>query len=245
MRYLLLILFFVISCKQEKTKITAQKIIDNAIQHSNLNKVEKAAVSFDFRKNSYSAERNNGNFKLIKTVKTDSLIIIDILSNNNFQRFVNDSLITLSEKKKESYRNSVNSVHYFSVLPLGLNDKAVHKKLLEPISIKGKEYHKIQVTFSEDGGGDDFDDVFIYWFAKDNFQLDYLAYKYHTNGGGIRFRDVKEEKLINGIRFVNYNNYKPSNYEIDFFTIDKLYKENKLKKVSEIVLDNIKVNFLD
>ena len=245
MRYLLLILFFVISCKPEKTKLTSQKIIDNSIQFSNLNKVEKATVSFGFRKNSYSAERNNGNFKLTKIVKNDSLVIKDVLSNNSFQRFANDSLVTLSKKKEDSYRNSVNSVHYFSVLPLGLNDKAVHKKLLEPVIIKGKEYHKIQVTFSENGGGDDFDDVFIYWFDKDNFQLDYLAYKYNTNGGGIRFRDVKKENFVNGIRFVDYNNYKPLNKNIDFYTIDKLYKEGKLKKVSEIVLNNIEIKELN
>ena len=247
MRYFLLLIsaLLITSCKPETKTTSAQQIIDNSIEFSNLNKVKKATVSFDFRKNSYSAQRNNGDFRLTKTVKNDLLVVKDVLSNNNFQRFVNDSLVTLSKKKEDSYRNSVNSVHYFSVLPLGLNDKAVHKKLLEPVTIKGKEYHKIQVTFSEDGGGDDFDDVFIYWFAKDTFQLDYLAYKYHTNGGGIRFRDVKEEKRVNGIRFVDYNNYKPSSYEIDFFTIDKLYQEDKLKKISEIVLDNINVTPFD
>ena len=71
--------------------------------------------------------------------------------------------------------NSVNSVHYFSVLPFGLNDKAVSKKLLSDITIKGVDYYTIQVTFSEDGGGDDFDDVFLYWVQKESFKLNYLA----------------------------------------------------------------------
>ena len=69
MRYLLLILFFVTACKPEKTKLTAQKIIDNSIQFSSLNKIENTLISFDFRKNSYSAKRSNGNFKLTKIVK--------------------------------------------------------------------------------------------------------------------------------------------------------------------------------
>ena len=118
-----------------------------------------------------------------------------------------------------------------------------HYKVGKPYKIKGKEYYKIQVTFSEDGGGDDFDDVFIYWFNKETFYLEYLAYKYHTNGGGVRFRDVKKENLVNGIRFVDYNNYKPMDKNIDFNTIDKLYEEGKLKKLSEIVLENIKIKF--
>lgn len=240
MRYFLLVgVILFMACKPE---YTAQQIIDNSIKYSKLNKVSTSTISFNFRKNKYQAKRNNGNYEFIRSIDKDSVKYKDILSNNGFQRFVNDSLVELSNKDKNRYSNSVNSVHYFSILPLGLNDKAVHKKLLGKISIKGKEYFKIQVMFAKEGGGDDFDDIFIYWFAKNNFQLDYLAYKYHTNGGGIRFRDVKKEAFINEIRFVDYNNYKPLDKNIDFYTIDKLYEEGKLKKVSEIVLENINVN---
>jgi hypothetical protein len=240
MRYLYIsLLLLVVSCKP---KFTAQEIIDKSIEYSKLNEIENATISFNFRKNSYEATRKNGTFELVRVIKNDSVNTKDILSNDSFKRFVNDSLVELSEKDKNRYSNSVNSVHYFSVLPLGLNDKAVQKKLLGPVIIKGKEYYKVRVTFTEEGGGEDFDDVFIYWFAKDSFQLDYLAYKYHTNGGGVRFRDVKEEKVVKGIRFVNYNNYKPLDKDIDFYTIDNLYKEGKLKKLSEIVLEDIQVN---
>lgn len=240
MRFLYIsLLLLVVSCKP---KFTAQEIIDKSIEYSKLNEIENATISFNFRKNSYEATRKNGTFELVRVIKNDSVNTKDILSNDSFKRFVNDSLVELSEKDKNRYSNSVNSVHYFSVLPLGLNDKAVQKKLLEPVIIKGKEYYKVRVTFTEEGGGEDFDDVFIYWFAKDSFQLDYLAYKYHTNGGGVRFRDVKEEKVVKGIRFVNYNNYKPLDKDIDFYTIDNLYKEGKLKKLSEIVLEDIQVN---
>ncbi|WP_246175039.1 DUF6503 family protein [Tenacibaculum aiptasiae] len=231
-------ILFLVSCKPQ---FTAQEIVDKSIENSNLSALKNATISFNFRKKFYQANRNNGLFEFIKEEKKDSLTIKDILSNDSFKRYVNDSLVELSEKKQKGYGNSVNSVHYFSILPLGLNDKAVFKKILEETTIKGKDYYKIEVTFSEEGGGTDFDDVFIYWFSKDNFQLDYLAYKYHTNGGGIRFRDVKKETLVDGIRIVDYNNYKPLNKDIDFYNIDKLYDEGKLKKVSEIILENVQI----
>ena len=141
---------------------------------------------------------NNGNFKLIR--EFDS--IIDGLTNDGFERFINLKKQTLSDADSTKYANSVNSVHYFSVLPFGLNDKAVHKKLLPSSTIKGKEYYKVEVTFSENGGGEDFEDVFIYWIGKQDFLVDYLAYSYHTNGGGKRFRVLKEAIVKNGIRFV-------------------------------------------
>jgi hypothetical protein len=143
------------------------------------------------------------------------------------------------------YSNSINSVHYFSVLPFGLNDKAVHKKLLPSLTIKGKEYYKVEVTFSEKGGGEDFEDVFVYWIGKSDFLIDYLAYSYHTNGGGKRFRVLKEQCNINGIRFVDYHNYKTLNANLKLVNLDKAFENSQLKKVSEIVLENITVKLFD
>ncbi|WP_299134189.1 DUF6503 family protein [uncultured Tenacibaculum sp.] len=239
MKYFSLLLLYVfVACKPE---YTAQQIIDLSLEKSGVNKIKNATLSFTFRGKLYEGKRNSGNYVFTKIAKSDTLTVKDVLSNNGFKRYENNEPVVLSDKDENRFSNSVNSVHYFSVLPLGLNDKAVNKKLLEPVSIKGKGYYKIQVTFNKEGGGDDFDDVFLYWFNKETFHLEYLAYKYHTNEGGIRFRDIKKEHLVEGIRLLDYNNYKPLKKEIDFKTIDKLYEEDKLKKVSEIVLENIRI----
>ncbi|QOD61438.1 deoxyribose-phosphate aldolase [Polaribacter haliotis] len=246
MRYLsffLLILF--ISCKTSEEKLTAQQIIDKTILYAGADKVANSEISFNFRNVNYLAVRNNGTFKLTRTFKKDSSLIKDILTNTDFERLVDNKIVDLETKIASKYTNSVNSVHYFSVLPFGLNDKAVHKKLLKSSTINGKEYYKVEVTFAEDGGGEDFEDVFIYWIGKEDFLIDYLAYSYHTNGGGKRFRVLKEQCVKNGIRFVDYHNYKPLNKEIKLINIDKAFEENKLEKVSEIVLKNIEVTILE
>lgn len=235
---LLIVAMTLVSCEPN---YTAQQIVDKSITHAGLDKLNGATVTFDFRDKFYKATRNNGTFELRREFIKDSATIVDVLSNTGFQRTINDSLVVLSKADQKRYGNAVNSVHYFSVLPYGLNDKAVYKKILPEVKINDIAYYKLQITFSEEDGGDDFDDVFIYWFRKDNFQLDYLAYKYHTNGGGVRFRELKEQCIKNGIRFVDYHNYKPTTKDIDFFSIDKAYEEGKLKKVSEIVLKNIEV----
>jgi hypothetical protein len=238
MKYLsIFFIAFLIACKPSEPKITAQQIIDKTILYSGADKVENSEISFKFRDKAYFAYRYNGNFKLIR--EFDS--IIDGLTNDGFERFTNLKKQTLSATDVAKYSNSVNSVHYFSVLPFGLNDKAVHKKLLPSSTIKGKEYYKVEVTFSENGGGEDFEDVFIYWIGKEDFLVDYLAYSYHTNGGGKRFRVLKEQCVKNGIRFVDFHNYKPLNKELSLIDIDKAFENNELKKVSEIVLNDIEV----
>ena len=191
-----------VSCNTPKKELTAQEIIDKAMIVAGADKVANASISFDFRDKSYEAIRKNGVFQLKRSFDS----ITDVLSNQGFQRFVNENPSQLSDSLATVYSNSVNAVHYFSVLPFGLNDKAVRKKLLPSTKILGKEYYKIEVSFSENGGGEDFEDVFMYWIDIENFTIDYLAYSFHTNGGGKRFRAIKNQQVVEGIRFVNFVN---------------------------------------
>lgn len=49
----------------------------------------------------------------------------------------------------------------------------------------------------------------------------------------------------NGIRFVDYHNYKPLSKTISLIDIDKAFKNKQLTKVSEIILEDINVRLLD
>jgi len=243
MRYFIFFtVVLLVSCKPNQQKpLTVQEIIDRSMQVSGSAIVANAVISFDFRDKSYKATRNSGKFKLERTALNDGVAVRDVLSNEGFKRYQNDMPVAVADSMVSRYSNAVNSVHYFSVLPFGLNDKAVKKKLLPEMTIKGKEYYKIEIRFEEEGGGEDFDDVFIYWIDKQGFKVDYLAYLFHVNGGGIRFRELKEQCIRNGVRFVDYNNYKALNSRVTLMDLDKAYEADQLKKVSEIVLKNIKV----
>ncbi len=240
--YLLTISVLIYACKKNQ-ELTAQQIIDKAIESSATNKLINASLAFDFRGKHYEAVRKNGLYKLIREFKEDTILIKDVLKNDGFTRYKNEIKVNLPDSLASQYGESVNSVHYFSKLPLGLNDAAVIKKRMSNVNIKGKEYYKIKITFQQDGGGKDFEDVFIYWFSKETFQLTYLAYSFHVNGGGVRFREVSQVQNSNGISFFNYNNFKPKNLSQKIETIDKAYEENALIKVSEINMENIRVSF--
>lgn len=248
MRYLFLLLFTLLfSFKISDKKLTAQQIIDKTMVASGADKVANSQITFKFRDKKYIALRKKGYFNLARVSKTKfSESISDVVSNEGYSKYLNGhEFPEIDKSKAKNAENAVNSVHYFSVLPYGLNDKAVHKKLLPSATVKGKEYYKIEVTFSEDGGGEDFEDVFIYWIGKEDFLIDYLAYAYHTNGGGKRFRVLKEQCSKNGIRFVDYHNYKPLNTSISLIDTDKAFENNQLKKISEIVLEDIEVKILE
>lgn len=239
--FLFIAVVMLISCRSESKQLTAQQVVDKTIETSQTQKVANGTLSFDFRKRSYIADRKNGAFTLKRITTSGEETITDILSNNGFQRLLNGAPFQVPDSMAVKYSESVNSVHYFSILPYGLNDAAVNKKLLPQVSIKGKDYYKVEVTFDQEGGGVDFEDVFVYWIDKHSFKIDYLAYLFHVNGGGVRFREVRKEHLIEDVRLVDYNNYKPNNSELDVRDLDQAFEHGDLTKVSEINMENIKL----
>ena len=243
----MLMLLILLSCQttvQESTpEQAAQDIIDAAILAAGGERYTQSSMTFTFRDKTYMAARNGGRYQFERKIKEGTDFITDRLDNTGFERTVNGELITLTDTTAEKYANSVNSVIYFASLPYGLNDKAVHKKHLGNVQIKGQPYHKVQVSFSEEGGGKDFEDTFIYWIHEQEHTVDYLAYKYHVDEGGIRFREAFNARKVEGIRFVDYNNFKPKgDYKtIDLATTDQLFEQGKLQLLSKIILEDVTV----
>jgi hypothetical protein len=178
------------------------------------------------------------------TVEANNDSIFDVLTNEGFERHINDNeAVFIEDSMKVKYSASVNSVHYFSVLPYGLNDKAVNKTVLENVEIKEQDYYTVKVTFNQDGGGEDYEDVFLYWINAKTFEVDYLAYSYEEDDGrGVRFREAYNERYIEEIRFVDYNNFKPENGSVVLSELPKLFETGQLKLLSKIELKNVSVN---
>jgi len=231
------------SCKPIDNNLLAHEIIDTSINVSGVDKIANSLLTFKFRDKNYFAVRNNGMFELSRVFTKNNDTINDILSNSGFKRIKNSKPLKIQDSMAIKFSESVNSVHYFSILPYGLNDKAVQKKLLGETKIRGDNYYKIQITFSKENGGIDFDDIFIYWIRKGDFKIGYIAYLFHTNGGGMRFREVRKEHIIAGISFVDYDNYKPKNSNIKLENLDKIFEKGELEKISEINLKDIKIIF--
>jgi hypothetical protein len=238
-------LLILISCKQEEKPLTAQQIIDKTIENAGGKKYESATINFTFRDIKYSSKRNKGFFEYSRTY-TDSIgEVNDVLNNDEFKRFINAQKIDLPDSTATKYANSVNSVHYFVQLPYGLNDPAVKKELLGEAEIIDKKYYEVKVTFAQDGGGTDHEDEYMYWIAKDNFTVDYFAYKFYTGEGGIRFRKAYNPRMVNGIRFVDYENYKLEPWQsVDLKTVDELFNAGKLELLSKIKTEDISVEIL-
>ena len=244
----LAITVLVMACKTETKQETpaapnAQNIIDKAIEVSGGAKYDDFKMEFDFRKRHYVTERHLGTFKYERITKDSVNTVVEGYGNATaYYKTVNGETQKVADSLVQRIQNSINSVNYFVLLPYGLNDAAVNKTYLEKVTIKGASYHKIQVTFNQDGGGDDFEDVYVYWIHADSYKVDYLAYSYHVNGGGMRFREAYNERMVNGLRIVDYKNYKSNNAKTALLDLDKAFESGELKLLSKIETENVKVN---
>ncbi len=239
--FLTLVLF---SCEQ-KEPLTANEIIDKAIEASCNGNCDFAEIQFIFRKMKYKSVRKGNQFQYERNFIDSTGNVRDVLSNNQFARYINDSLHIVGDSIARNYAENVNSVHYFAQLPYGLNASAAKKELLGEATIKGKEYYEIGVTFTEEGGGSDYEDNFVYWINKENFFVGYLAYNYAVNGGGVRFREAYNPRIVENIRFVDYNNYKPESLETPLTDLDSLFQQNQLNLLSKIENEQVEVTLLN
>lgn len=248
MKYLYTVfLVIVVSSCQEEPKSPAQEIVDKAIEKAGGENFERARIYFQFREMKYSSYRDNGVFELTRTFEDSLGEVRDVLTNEGFRRYRDGEEEALTDSLKTLYSSSVNSVHYFVQLPFGLNAPAVIKELVGESEIDGQPYYEIRVTFKQEGGGTDHEDEYMYWIHQEDYTVDYLAYRFYVNEGGIRFRRAYNPRRIEGLRFVDYENYKlEDNWQnIPLQDLDELYETDELPLLSIIETEVERVEIID
>jgi hypothetical protein len=233
---ILLLLWGLLGCKSSSLKdAKSEEIIETAIKAHGGKQYENLKLSFDFRKFKVKIQQTPHNFIYLRST-TDTLghRIIDSLNQGNFFRSIDGKIQELSPKDHDKYKEAVNSIAYFMLLPYKLRDPAVIAKYMGQKTIEGKLYDKVKVSFRKEGGGKDYTDSYCYWFDNQTHLIQFLSY---TNGGP-RFRKVKNRTQVKGMVFQDYDNYEildkntgPENY-------DEAYAQGKSKWLSEIVQTN-------
>jgi len=216
----------------------AEQLINKTIKAHGGSLYDNASYTFIFRQKEYTFTNNGSDYRYEMKNETEADLIHDVLENDILTRIVNDKPIKLNEKQIKTYTGALNSVIYFATLPYKLNDATVNKAFKGTTSIKNEDYNIIEVTFNKEGGGQDHDDEFYFWINTKTNTIDYLAYNYRVNGGGVRFRSAYNARTVDGIRFQDYINFKaPVNTLLK--DLPKLYENGELKELSRIETENI------
>ena len=239
-KIIFLFCFYLMACAPSNEP-TAAQIIQKSITAYGWDQQEFKTV-FDFRDYQYELIRKPGFYSYQRTTTKKGITIQDVMtSQKKLQRFQDGSPIELKDSLIHVYSNSLNSVMYFFQLPKPLKDPAVISEFIGTTTIYEKSYWTLKVRFSEDGGGEDFQDEYRYWIDPDTGYIHYLAYNYLTDGGGVRFRRAKNIRKEKGFVFQNYTNYKPHKTYTALDSLPLLFEMGKLIEISQIENKNIQV----
>lgn len=252
-RYILffLVALFLLACEESASPVikdpqpalplTAQDVIARSVAYHGGDAYDTAEVSFIFRDRKYTGGWNHGAYEFTRSFTRNEQDVQDILTADSFQRLIDGKVTAVPDTMVPKYSASVNSVWYFAYLPFRLMDPAVQARLLGEHNIDGTSYYKVEVTFSQEGGGEDFEDVFVYWFDQEDYSLDYLAYSYAEDHGiGLRFREAFHLQEVAGIRFQDYVNYKADPTTWNVADLDSAFTVGALDTLSLIELEEIK-----
>ena len=91
--FILSIVVILSSCEKKNKELTANDIIDRAIENSCHGYCEQATIEFTFRDRCYISKRDGGSFEFQRITTDKEGITKDILTNIGFKRFRNDTLI--------------------------------------------------------------------------------------------------------------------------------------------------------
>ena len=227
----------------DDTDDPAAAVLASAIEYQGGALLDRVQIDFDFRDRHYRLFRKDGLFQYERLFQDSTGQIRDVVNNDDIYREVNGERVVLDSVKHRSLYVDVNSIAYFALLPHPLGDDAVRSKYLGTSVIDSVEYHEVEVTFANVGGGLDYQDRFVYWIRPDPAVIDYMAYYYYTDGGGSRFRKSYNQRRVGDILFADYLNYSAP---VDsLFTgvhlYDNFYMSDSLTLVSEINLENVAV----
>ena len=235
----IILVLFLTSCVEEQescgtTEELGIRVVNDAVEAHGGNAYLTISLSFKFREYNYTWEESKGYYKYTRQLVEDSTNTIDILEDGEFSRLTNGIENNLSSEMMDKYSSSINSVIYFLALPYKLKDDAVKADYSGEL----ENHNTVAVTFKEEGGGEDFEDEYFYWFNKETKELEYFAYNYQVNGGGARFRAAYNPRVVAGILFQDYVNYEAP-VDVPLKDLLDLYLADSLKELSRIETENI------
>ncbi|OZC03590.1 DUF6503 family protein [Rubricoccus marinus] len=192
----------------------AVALVRAAQQAHGSDNLEGATLHFTFRGDAFTARRDGGRFRYTRTTRDEQAReVVDVLDNSGLSRTVGGEAVRLAPEEIGPITTAVNSVVYFATLPAALSDAAVQARSLGRDSVAGEPYDRLEVTFAQEGGGNDWEDRYLYWLHPERRTLDYIAYSYRVapgasgaNDTGHRFRRVIGTADAGGFRVQDYAN---------------------------------------
>jgi hypothetical protein len=218
----------------------AERLIQEAILAHQAN-YDSSLLTFHFRDRNYKAQFTANGYVYTRSWEDSLGRIEDVLVNSTeFHRLINGDTVSLNAEEADAYASSVNSVLYFFRIPDVLDDPGAIAHYEGTADIEDEPYFAVEITFQAEGGGEDYQDIFMYWIHQSHKTIDYMAYSYLTEGGGVRFRKSINRRRVGGVWVQDYINYKAPKGTL-LSSLPDLFESGHLEEVSRIINKDVRI----
>ncbi len=205
-----------------------------------------ATVQFQLKANTYRIKRNCGQFEFVQiSVNSDKDTLVSKLTNTGFKQRVNGAEQKLSSNKERQSKEVLATLVRKAEFPFGLNSITVRKRYLGDEQVGRKWYEKIKIAFIRFYADPVDIQQSILWIDKENKTLTYTAAYRGAHQEKLRFQKLINPREINGIRFVDYELYRPKSDTLTLEDAARAFQQNQLKKMKSINFTAIKVELSD
>jgi hypothetical protein len=203
---------------------------------------ESSSIHWTFRDIPYEVHRSDGLFRHQRTV-ADSLgrEVVEVMGNEGIWVEVDGLRSEADQARQDAIVSAVNPTVYLGFLPFKLDDSAVHLADLGSATVEGRLYRRIEATFTEEGGGQGWENRFVFWFRDGEWSLDYLAYDEPGDPRVTRFRRAINRRDVGGIVVQDYENYTDDPETGDIVDYDRRFEEGALRLVSMVEFEEVEV----
>ncbi len=219
---------------------SADEVLEQAAEAHGLTREARLDVAFTFRGVPHRIHLDGTDVRYERTV------------DDAVHRLVGDQLTIVSDgeplevepARADALRRSLNSVAYFATLPRPLFDDAVIATALGRTRLADQRWDTVEVRFRAEGGGDDHEDVFRYWFDPKTHEMGFLAYTFAVNEGGVRLRRVVRRHEHDGVVLVDWANHGLDGPDHTIDDAVAAYERGELPQLSTIALEDVELTRL-
>lgn len=220
---------------------SAAPILARVVEAAGLADPKALSIRFTFRGTPYRLWLDGRRSIYQRTVVSPVGTRVDRLDGDVFSATLDGKTLSLSDRDRTGLRNGLNSVAYFALLPRPLQDEAVIATSLGRSTLAGRSWETVEVRFRAEGGGDDHEDVYRYWFDPETHRIGFLAYTFATGEGGVRLRKATHYHEVEGVVLIDWDNHGRAGQGLTIDQAVRDFEANELPLLSTIALEQVAI----
>lgn len=212
-------------CNQKVTNDLAQldgkELLENAVKAHGEQLYTGATVRFMMNENDFDLKRDGYNYRYEMSRQTDTATHTAVTYNGGFEFLIDGELVSQGSRMEVIIRNRLSAVAYDFYLPFELlaND-AIHRYLGTEI-VRGKEYHKVEVTFKQIDIEVPDNRIIMFWIDVKTNEIDFIAKQDGGRETRKQFMAAANKRRQNGLLISDFETYRTKNLNKDV-AIDSL-----------------------